>query len=185
VLIDPTGATAEIAGAERSTTNNRMEITAAIEALRRVPPGAAIAIHSDSQYVIKTMTLGWRRRENLDLWPLLDEEAARRQVTWEWVRGHSGDPLNERADELARSAAEVRPPRALPLLKSTTSSAPSRSGARTNNEKLDLIDRVTPLLEVGEEVRECRGCGRLFIANDHADFCNLASCQLPARSTGN
>jgi ribonuclease HI len=111
VLIEPDGATREFAGANPSTTNNRMEITAALEALRIIPPGTAVVIHSDSQYLVKTMTLGWKRRENLDLWRLLDAEVATRRVRWEWVRGHRGDPGNERADELARSAAEGRAPR--------------------------------------------------------------------------
>jgi len=106
VLISPNGSRAEFSGADPSTTNNRMEITAAVEALRRVPAGAAVKVCSDSQYVIKTMTRGWRRRENLELWKLLDSECAPRRVRWEWVPGHSGNRLNERADELAREAAQ-------------------------------------------------------------------------------
>src|SRR5216684_2939472 len=77
VLIEPDGTIREFAGATPSTTNNRMEITAALEALREIPEGAAVTLHSDSQYLIKTMTLGWKRRENLGLWPLLDAEVAK------------------------------------------------------------------------------------------------------------
>ena len=86
-----------------------MEITAAIEALRRLPSGVEVTIRTDSQYLVNTMTLGWKRRENLDLWKILDAELAQRKVTWEWVRGHSGNTFNERADELARNAALGKP----------------------------------------------------------------------------
>src|SRR6516165_2821752 len=113
VLIGSDASRLEFSGVAASTTNNRMEITAAIEALRRLPAGGEVTIRTDSQYLVKTMTLGWKRRENLDLWKMLDTEVAQRGVRWEWVRGHSGDPLNERADELARNAAlgQSKPPR--------------------------------------------------------------------------
>jgi ribonuclease HI len=105
VLTGIDGKTLEFSGAQPATTNNRMEITAAIEALRRLPEGLNVIICTDSQYVIKTMTRGWKRRENLDLWKILDAETAKREVHWEWVRGHSGNVLNEKADRLARNAA--------------------------------------------------------------------------------
>src|SRR5689334_2482632 len=105
VLVGDDGSQLDFSGAVASTTNNRMEITAAIEALRRLPPGIEVTIRTDSQYLVKTMTLGWKRRENLDPWQILDAEVVRRKVSWEWVRGHAGEVLNERADELARNAA--------------------------------------------------------------------------------
>src|SRR5437016_14671321 len=79
VLVGTDGSRLEFSGAVPSTTNNRMEITAAIEALRRLPSGIEVTIRSDSQYLVKTMTLGWKRRENLDLWKMLDSEVAQRK----------------------------------------------------------------------------------------------------------
>jgi ribonuclease HI len=101
VIIAPDGSRRELNGHAPATTNNRMEITAAIQALRATEPGSTIILRSDSQYVINTMTKGWKRKMNQDLWPLLDAEAARRNVSFEWVRGHDGDELNHRADRLA------------------------------------------------------------------------------------
>jgi ribonuclease HI len=95
------GSESEHHGANPATTNNQMEITAAVEGLRRTAPESRVLVRSDSQYVIKTMTLNWKRRKNHELWAALDAEAARRQVTFEWVKGHDSDPLNQRADRLA------------------------------------------------------------------------------------
>jgi ribonuclease HI len=176
VLIDPDGATSELAGANPSTTNNRMEITAAIEALRQIPAGEEIAFHSDSQYVIKTMTLGWKRRENLDLWPLLDEAAARHRMRWEWVRGHNGDPLNERADELARSAAEGRSPRP------TRTAQPSSATQTEAKDNASIVSRLTPLLRPGEDIRTCENCDRAFVAIGDSRYCSLVPCQLKTRT---
>jgi ribonuclease HI len=105
VIIEPDGKVIELSGGEPKTTNNRMEMTAAIEALRRTAPGARVILHSDSRLVINTMNLGWKRKANTDLWRLLDAESALRRVTYEWVPGHEGVALNERADALAQAAA--------------------------------------------------------------------------------
>lgn len=103
-----------IYGGEANTTNNRMELLAAIKALQAVKKSSRIDLYTDSQYVRKGITewmanwkqRGWRTAakkpvKNADLWRSLDEEAARHQVTWHWVKGHSGHPGNERADQLA------------------------------------------------------------------------------------
>lgn len=96
----------EDSGGEPDTTNNRMELTAAIEALKSLPAQPRqVVIYSDSQLLIKTMTEGWKRKANLDLWKDLDRLAALHQVSWRWVRGHDGHPENERADHLAQAAA--------------------------------------------------------------------------------
>lgn len=101
--------TFEFAGGEDDTTNNRMEITAAIEALWKINTRGPITIYSDSQYVINTMTKGWSRNKNEDLWEKLDIlVAGKRDVTWVWVRGHDGNELNERADVLAQQQASMR-----------------------------------------------------------------------------
>ena len=97
----------EFAGGEPKSTNNRMEITAAIRGIDETPPGSDVTVWSDSEYVIKTMTRGWKRKVNNDLWDQLDDVVARRKVSWEWVRGHSGDPMNELADTLARGEARA------------------------------------------------------------------------------
>ncbi len=107
----------ELSGGERHTTNNRMELMAAIRALEALTKPSAITVHTDSRYVMDGVTQwlprwkksGWKTADkkpvkNEDLWRKLDEACARHQVHWRWVRGHSGHPENERADALARAA---------------------------------------------------------------------------------
>ena len=107
----------ELSGGDPSTTNNRMEMIAVIEALAALRRSCKIVIHTDSSYVMKGMTEwleNWKRRgwktadrkpvKNVDLWQKLAEAVDRHDVSWRWVRGHSGVPENERADELARLA---------------------------------------------------------------------------------
>ena len=105
-IVVENGSTSELVGGEPETTNNRMEMLAVVNGLRAVPNSASVTVFSDSEYVVKTMTIGWKRRKNNDLWERLDTEAGRRRVSWKWVRGHSGHPLNERADRLARAEAK-------------------------------------------------------------------------------
>jgi ribonuclease HI len=106
----------ELCGGEPETTNNRMELTAAIEALNALGRTAAITIVTDSTYVKDGLTKwihGWKRNgwrtaarkpvKNEDLWRALDEAQQRHDVSWEWVKGHAGHDENERADELARA----------------------------------------------------------------------------------
>ena len=192
VLLGSDTSRLEFSGVAASTTNNRMEITAAIEALRRLPSGVEVTIRTDSQYLVNTMTLGWKRRENLDLWKILDAEVAQRKVHWEWVRGHSGDTFNERADELARNAALGRP-QSSPLDYSTPmSTAPagkldihphsatvrsssleqklppepsalsSEETAEAENEA-EIARMLRPLLAADETLRRCAGCHRAFV----------------------
>jgi ribonuclease HI len=105
----------ELNGGEADTTNNRMELLAAISALEALDRPSRITVVTDSAYVKGGITAwlhGWKRNgwktttrkpvKNEDLWRRLDEAAARHEVTWEWVKGHAGHPENERADELAR-----------------------------------------------------------------------------------
>jgi ribonuclease HI len=113
----------ELFGGESQTTNNRMELTAVIEALASLKRGCRVRLHTDSQYVhngISTWIHDWKRRgwrtadkkpvKNVDLWQRLDEVAGNHEIEWVWVRGHDGNPGNERADELANRgvAAELR-----------------------------------------------------------------------------
>jgi ribonuclease HI len=105
----------DLCGGEALTTNNRMELTAAIAALEALKRPAVVKLHTDSQYLRDGVTAwmgnwkrnGWRTRDrkpvkNDDLWRRLDEATQRHEIDWRWVRGHAGDPMNERADELAR-----------------------------------------------------------------------------------
>jgi len=108
----------ELFGGEAETTNNRMELTAVIEALRALKRPCEVALYTDSQYVrrgISEWIQSWKRNgwltsakkpvANADLWRALDEEAARHEIQWHWVKGHSGDVGNERADTLANAGA--------------------------------------------------------------------------------
>jgi ribonuclease HI len=107
VVVEPDGAMRELCGYDPATTNNRMELTGAIEGLRATPSGSIETLRSDSEYLIKTIKLGWKRNKNHDLWNALDAELGRRNVSLEWVRGHADDALNNRADELATGAARA------------------------------------------------------------------------------
>ncbi|MEN3930351.1 ribonuclease HI [Microvirga sp. W0021] len=109
----------ELSGGEAHTTNNRMELMAAIEALRALKRSCDIDLFTDSQYVRNGITEwvhGWKQRgwktadkkpvKNEDLWRLLDELTQHHNVTWHWVKGHADNPMNNRADELAVAALE-------------------------------------------------------------------------------
>lgn len=95
-----TGEVTELAKGYRSTTNNRMEISAVIMALEHIPTHASAELHSDSQYVLNTMAGSWQKKTNLDLWDKLDTASEGKDISLLWVRGHNGEPLNERCDEL-------------------------------------------------------------------------------------
>ena len=110
----------EIAGGESDTTNNRMELMAAIAALETLTTPCDVTLHTDSQYVQKGLTewlpnwirRGWKTAagqpvKNQDLWERLQAAALRHQVQWRWVKGHAGHVDNERVDKLARKAAEL------------------------------------------------------------------------------
>lgn len=101
-------------GGDDPTTNNRMEMLAVIEGLRSVPKSSQVTIHTDSTYVINTMTKGWKRKANQDLWAMLDDQVYARRVSWQWVRGHSGHVLNEEADSVAFEESQTRAGRMKP-----------------------------------------------------------------------
>ncbi len=116
-IIRAEGAERELSGYEPATTNNRMELRAAVEALRGLEDGAEVDLTTDSQYVRNGMSEwlsrwkrnGWRTADkkpvkNVDLWQELDALAQRHRVRWHWVRGHDGHPENERCDALANEA---------------------------------------------------------------------------------
>ena len=110
----------EMSGAEPETTNNRMELQAAIAALSALRRPCKVILHTDSQYVKGGITgwiFGWKKNgwrtadkkpvKNVDLWQALDEAIRRHEIEWRWVKGHAGSELNERADELAREAIKA------------------------------------------------------------------------------
>jgi ribonuclease HI len=109
----------ELSGGEAVTTNNRMELMAAIAALEALRGPSRVALHTDSEYVrsgISQWIHGWKRKgwrtgtnkpvKNVELWQRLDAAQARHEVRWHWVRGHAGHAENERADELARAGMQ-------------------------------------------------------------------------------
>jgi ribonuclease HI len=111
------GNVGELSGGEAYTTNNRMELTAAISALNALKEPCRVDLHTDSNYLrdgIRGWIAGWKRNgwrtadrkpvKNVELWQALDEARNRHEVHWHWVKGHVGHPQNERADELARLA---------------------------------------------------------------------------------
>jgi len=121
LLRSPDGSERELFGGERETTNNRMEMMAVIQALSALKRPCDVTLHLDSQYVLKGMTewlAGWKSRgwktaakqpvKNVDLWQQLDQlvTTAGHQIDWRWVKGHAGDPGNERADGLANRGVE-------------------------------------------------------------------------------
>ena len=125
-ILQASGKTKEMSGGEPLTTNNRMELTAAIMALEALTRPCRIDLHTDSKYVMDGITKwihGWKARgwrtadkspvKNDDLWKRLDAARTRHEVKWHWVKGHAGHELNERADQLAnRGIAEMRAARA-------------------------------------------------------------------------
>lgn len=122
VLLKSADSQKELFGGELGTTNNRMELTAVIEALAALKRPCRVTLHVDSQYVLKGMTewiAGWKARgwttaskepvKNVDLWKRLDHlvNAGDHQIAWRWVRGHNGDPGNEHADRLANQGVDL------------------------------------------------------------------------------
>lgn len=119
-LLRKDGHEKRLCGAEPDTTNNRMELMGAIAGLRALKRPCAVTLWTDSEYVKKGMTewlAGWKARgwktaarapvKNADLWQILEQEAARHQVDWRWVKGHAGHEGNEIADQLANQAIDA------------------------------------------------------------------------------
>jgi ribonuclease HI len=132
----------ELSGGEPRTTNNRMELTAAIQGLRALKEPCAVTVRTDSRYLINAFTEGWlhdwQNREwknakgelvpNRDLWETLLAEAARHKVTWEWVEGHAGEPFNERTHTMAVAACEAAEGGKKTAQRSATRSGVGRGG---------------------------------------------------------
>ena len=126
LLIAESGVQRELSGAEPHTTNNRMELTAAVEALRALKHPCDVTLYTDSEYLRRGITEwlpawqanGWQRARghklsNQDLWQALAAESRRHRITWQWIKGHAGNPHNERVDRLAAAArAQLAPSKA-------------------------------------------------------------------------
>ena len=113
-FVTDNGTETELCGGEKNTTNNQMELTAVIRAIQSLASPSVVQVYTDSQYVQKGISEwihGWKRKgwrtstgsavKNVELWKQLDELVQQHQVEWKWVRGHNGNPGNERADKLA------------------------------------------------------------------------------------
>lgn len=137
------GTTKELSGGEANTTNNRMELMAAIEALSAPKEAVEVDLYTDSKYVmdgINSWIDGWKRNgwktaakqpvKNVELWQALDEARGRHKVTWHWVKGHDGHVENERADELARMGMAPFKPQRSGSESNVPLSAPKTAGPR-------------------------------------------------------
>ena len=156
----------DFCGGAPASTNNRMELTAAIEALSRFPEGAQIEMRCDSEYVVNSASKwikgwkakGWRGSKgpvlNVDLMQRLDELAGRRDVKWTWIRGHAGDPFNERADRLvAQGRREGRGRPAQPALLVSTEAVPATaSPGPASAEAVPRTTQVSIDLALGLEI---------------------------------
>lgn len=193
-ILYPDGSVRELGGREASTTNNRMELQGALAALQAIEPGAAAIVYSDSQYVINGLTkwlAGWKRKgwvtasrapvKNRDLWMQLDAENPGR-VKWRHVRGHSGDPGNDRADEIASSFAAGRPPELV-----DSRAAPDTGPAAVNPRPVQYVSLVDGalILDTDPETHHRRrqhhpqAQTRVRTLRELADFCTRYGLELP------
>jgi len=175
VVRDPDGVVTELNGHAEATTNNRMELMAAIEGLRATEGGAAVVLRSDSRYVVNSMTLHYKRNKNHDLWELLDAEAAAHKVKFEWVRGHGSDAINNRADALALMGANGQ------LVANGASPQTKKPRKPASIDDTLAEAELAQHLRTGESIQQCKGCGAKYVSTGD-DFCSHARCQLGARS---
>jgi ribonuclease HI len=174
VVRAPDGVVTELNGHDDSTTNNRMELMAAIEGLRATRPGADVILRSDSKYVVDSITRHYKRNKNHDLWELLDAETAVRRVRFEWVRGHDTDATNNRADELALMGANGR-------LLADGASSKKRTTRASRKDDSPVEQELATRLELGESIRECLRCGAKFVSLGDELYCSQIRCQHEAR----
>ena len=145
--------TVHLSGGEWSTTNNRMELTAAIKGLETLPAGIRATVHSDSEYLVKTMTRRWKRNANQDLWEQLDRLANDRQIEWEWVKGHSGNFGNEEADRLAGAAMRSINSNVSPGFDQITETGLTHLDSHGNAHMVDISTKVdTPRIAVARAI---------------------------------
>ncbi len=172
-IIDPEQGEQELFGGAEDTTNNRMELTAAIEGIRACPRSAQLTIYTDSNYVKQGITewiTGWKAKnwknvKNPDLWQTLDEVTQEREIDWHWIKGHAGHAGNERADQLANKGVDsLQSTTATPSDKSDDKKKVTESDwllddpfgldATDSTEETDLSEDTDHLEEVEEEVTD-------------------------------
>tara|TARA_Y100001970_G_scaffold164563_1_gene201058 strand:- start:2498 stop:3376 length:879 start_codon:yes stop_codon:yes gene_type:complete len=108
IIIYPDGKEKELSGSDLDTTNNRMELQSVIEALDFLESDSVIEVFSDSLYVINTITKGWKKKANMELWNELENVIQKHSnISWNWVKGHSGDFYNEKVNDIAQGKAEM------------------------------------------------------------------------------
>lgn len=154
-----------LSGGESSTTNNRMEMMAVIEALlwvRARSDARLIQVHSDSSLVVNTLKENWKRKSNGDLWAALDEARANLEIDWNWVKGHAGSLLNERVDQLAVKEAEK-------IQKKSPLATSAKSAKTTSHGKNEFLCTACGTASIGllgymsesDMIRvDCPHCGR-------------------------
>ncbi len=123
-------------GMAKRTTSNRMEITAALEGVLRIPQGSEVAIYTDSQYLFGCMTKGWQRRANRDLWEQLDEAVSQRKVRWQWIDQSARNPFHKEAHALATNLA-------------SQAEMPAPAEKRTRVSEVQVAGRLTHVDELG------------------------------------
>ena len=151
-----------LSGKADDTTSNRMELTAAINALESLPQKSEVALYSDSQYLVKTMTRGWRRNANLDLWQRLDTLNDEQSVRWEWVKGHAGVPGNEFVNAQAEYEAGTREQR--PRLEHYLATDASEAVSRDKLTHLDEQGRASMVDVGGKDVTHREAVARGFVS---------------------
>ena len=150
-----------LTGGEPHTTNDRMELLAAIKGLEATPAGAEVTVHSDSEYLVHTMTRNWKRNVNKDLWQVLDGLSGSRRVTWEWVQGHAGNPGNEEANDWANIEAGLQAEQL------SAGIAPQKAAADPSPSGLTHLDErgQASMVDVGaKEVTQREAVARGFVA---------------------
>lgn len=158
VILAPDGTRTEISEGYAATTNNRMEITAAIRALGKLPDGASVDIYSDSQYLIETVCGAYQRKTNFDLWDMLEKASRGKKIFWHWVRGHNGNDDNEVCDQLATEAMQN------PALTDTGYEgpiAPAKPAKTQKAQKPDIPSDVDPFYS-GEKKTVKDACAKVI-----------------------
>lgn len=151
-----------VKGSEPNTTNNRMELTAAIEALKQIPKNEMkdkrIEIFSDSRLLVETMRKGWKKKENIDLWRKIAELCEGKNITWHWVKGHTDHQKNLKADEIATKEAE----KAAKLNKNLISPSIQKNVFHCNRCNRAVAGKLTVMTAAGLIRADCEFCGKFI-----------------------
>ncbi len=156
IVIDhETGEISEYSEGFFSTTNNRMELMAALVGLRSVPEGSSICLYSDSKYLLNTIENRFSKKKNIDLWNKLDAAMKNKKVYTQWVKGHAGDELNERCDEMATQAMNNPSREDSEYTESHPFSHDKKS--RNHNDKTGKTGSMGVKIKIPQEIRQYSG----------------------------